>query len=74
MEGAFVFSGRVATGVATWVLFCVVQRIRFETADTGDPTIPEPQETHGERESCEYWCGVYVRAVCRSRNSYYDRK
>jgi hypothetical protein len=38
-------------------------RIRFETADTGDPTIPEPQETHGERAvniGVVYMCVLFV--------------
>jgi hypothetical protein len=42
-------------------------RIRFETADTGDPTILEPQETHGDR-AVNIGVVVYVCVlfVCRS--------
>ena len=37
--------------------------IRFETADTGDPTTPEPQETHGDRAvniGVVYMCVLFV--------------
>ena len=52
----------VATGVATWVLGALLS-IRFETADTGDPTTPEPQEPHGDRAvniGVVYMCVLFV--------------